>query len=490
MDRPVRVRFAPSPTGTPHIGNMRTALFDWLFARHSGGSFILRIEDTDQAREVEGAVDKIYESLRWLGLDWDEGPDVGGDYGPYMQSQRLHLYQDAAKRLVEQGDAYYCYCSSERLAQMRAEQQKRKEPPRYDRTCRELMPQQRAEMETKGITPVVRFKIPFDGKTSFDDVVYGKVEFENALLDDSVILKSDGFPTYHLASVVDDTAMRISHVIRGDDWLSSTPKHVLLYNALKYDPPQYAHMPLTFGKDRAKLSKRHGNTALLDYRDMGYLPEAMVNFLVLLGWSLDDKTEIFNKDDLIKLFSLDGISKTGAIFNIDKLNWFNGYYIRQLTVDQLIDRILPYLERELPRELSRPIDREYLGRIVPLVHERIKLLTEITELISFFFIEEVEHNAADLVGKKMTAELALNALQVSYNRLGSLDDFDHDSLEGLLRPLAEELGLKTGQLFGTLRVATTGRTVAPPLFETMAVLGKEKCIKRIGMAIDVLQKAV
>jgi len=489
MDRPVRVRFAPSPTGTPHIGNMRTALFDWLFARHSGGSFILRIEDTDQSREVEGAVDKIYESLRWLGLDWDEGPDVGGDYGPYMQSQRLHLYQDAAKRLAEQGNAYYCYCSSERLAQMRAEQQERKEPPRYDRTCRDLTPQKRAEKEAEGITPVVRFKIPFEGKTSFDDVVYGRVEFENALLDDFVILKSDGFPTYHLASVVDDTAMRISHVIRGDDWLSSTPKHVLLYNALKYDPPQYAHMPLTFGKDRAKLSKRHGNAALLDYRDMGYLPEAMVNFLVLLGWSLDDKTEIFDKDELIRLFSLDGISKTGAIFNIEKLNWFNGYYIRQLTVDQLIDRILPNLERELPREVIRPIDREYLGRIVPLIHERIKLLTEITDLISFFFVDDIEHNAGDLVGKKMTAELALSALKVSCDRLGSLADFDHDSLEDLLRPLAEELGLKTGQLFGTLRVATTGRTVAPPLFETMAVLGKEKCIKRIEMAIDMLKEA-
>ena len=489
MSRPVRVRFAPSPTGIPHIGNMRTALFNWLYARHMGGKFILRIEDTDQTRKVEGAVEKIYESLEWLGLDWDEGPDVGGDYGPYMQSKRLELYKSAAERLIEQGHAYYCYCSSERLAQMRAEQSKRKEPPRYDRTCRDLTPEQRAEKGQEGITPVVRFKIPLEGKTSFNDVVYGKVEFENALLDDFVILKSDGFPTYHLANVVDDHMMQISHVIRADEWLSSTPKHMLLYDALKYNAPQYAHMPMTFGKDKAKLSKRHGATALLDYKNMGYLPEAMMNFLVLLGWSLDDKTEIFSRDDLIRHFSLDRISRTGAVFDMDKLNWFNGYYIRQLTVDELSERITPILEKELPSEINRPIDRKYLCRIVPLIHERLKLLNEITDLVSFFFVEDVQHNADELVGKKMTTELALGALQASLDRLSSLDNFKTDSLEEMLRPLAEELGLKTGQLFGTLRVATTGKSVAPPLFQTIEVLGRDKCLKRIGSALDVLKKA-
>ena len=489
MSQPVRVRFAPSPTGIPHIGNMRTALFDWLFARHTGGKFILRIEDTDQTRKVEGAEEKIYESLQWLGLDWDEGPDIGGDYGPYMQSQRLDLYQSAAKRLVEQGDAYYCYCSSERLAKMRAEQSKRKEPPRYDRTCRDLMPEQRAKKEAEGITPVVRFKIPLEGKTSFNDVVYGQVEFENALLDDLVILKSDGFPTYHLANVVDDHMMQISHVIRGDDWLSSAPKHKLLYDALKYNAPQYAHMPLTLGKDKAKLSKRHGATALLDYKNLGYLPEAMMNFLVLLGWSLDDKTEIFSKEDLIRHFSLERISRTGAVFDMDKLNWFNGYYIRQLTVDGLIERIVPILERELPQEVKRPIDKEYLCRIVPLIHERLKLLNEITDLVSFFFAEDVQHNADELIGKKMTSDLAINALQTSLDKISSLSTFNTDSLEGLLRPLAEELGLKTGQLFGTLRVATTGKSVAPPLFQTMEVLGSDKCLKRIGSALGVLRSA-
>ncbi|MBT3362178.1 MAG: glutamate--tRNA ligase [Chloroflexi bacterium] len=487
MSRPVRVRFAPSPTGIPHIGNMRTALFNWLFARHSDGKFILRIEDTDQTRKVEGAIEKIYESLGWLGLEWDEGPDVGGDSGPYMQSERLDYYQSAAKRLVEQGDAYHCYCSSERLAEMRAEQSKRKEPPRYDRTCRELTAGQRAQKEAEGLASVVRYKIPFEGITSFDDEVYGYVEFQNALLDDYVILKSDGFPTYHLANVVDDHMMQISHVIRADEWLSSTPKHVLLYKALEYNSPKYAHMPMTFGKDKAKLSKRHGATALLDYKDMGYLPEAMINFLVLLGWSLDDKTEIFSRDDLIQHFSLDRISKTGAVFNAEKLNWFNGYYIRQLTTDELIERVMPLLDAQLPADVKRPIDTEYLKEIIPLIHERLKLLTEITEFVSFFFVDDIEHKADELIGKKMTQDSSIAVLEASLPKLESLAKFDTESLEQVLRPLAEELGLKTGQLFGTLRVATTGKTVAPPLFQTMEVLGQDKCLKRIGLALEKLK---
>jgi glutamyl-tRNA synthetase len=283
--------------------------------------------------------------------------------------------------------------------------------------------------------------------------------------------------------------MQVSHVIRGDDWLSSAPKHVLLYDALGYKPPQYAHMPLTFGKDKAKLSKRQGNPALLDYRDMGYLPKAMINFLVLLGWSLDDKTEIFSRDDLIKNFSLERISRTGAVFDVDKLNWFNGYYIRQLGVDELIERVLPILEKDLSAEIKRSLNREYLRRIVPLIHERLKLLTEITDLTIFFFVENVEHDINDLVGKKMTKAIALNILEVALDRLKSLADFNIDSLENLLRLLAAELGLKAGQLFGTLRVATTGKTVAPPLFQTMEVLGKDRCLKRIGSAFDKLKRA-
>ena len=279
MSKPVRVRFAPSPTGLPHVGNIRTAMFNWLLARHTGGKLILRIEDTDMARKVEGAVEAIMDGLRWLGLDWDEGPDVGGDYGPYYQSQRVELYEQAAESLVANGDAYYCYCSPERLKQMRAEQVRRKQSLGYDRHCRDMSPQEREEKETEGITPVVRFKTPLEGRTSYHDVIYGDVVFEHSTIDDFVLLKSDGYPTYHLANVVDDHAMEISHVIRAEEWISSTPRHLLLYQALGLEPPLYVHHPMILGPDRAKLSKRHGAVSIIEYREQGYLPETMFNFL-------------------------------------------------------------------------------------------------------------------------------------------------------------------------------------------------------------------
>jgi len=290
MTAPVRVRFAPSPTGRPHVGGMRTAMFNWLLARHTGGRFILRIEDTDITRKVEGAVEYIMEGLRWLGLEWDEGPDVGGDYGPYYQSQRLALYQEAADRLVAQGDAYYCYCTPEELEARRRERAARKESTGYDRCCRDLTAEEREQKEAAGVPGVVRFKVPLEGQTSFTDLVYGDVVFDNGTIDDFVMLKSDGYPTYHLANVVDDHAMRISHVIRGEEWISSTPRHLLIYRALGYEPPQYVHHPLIIGPDRAKLSKRHGDVSILEFRESGYLPETMFNFIALIGWSLDDKT--------------------------------------------------------------------------------------------------------------------------------------------------------------------------------------------------------
>jgi len=275
MTTPVRVRFAPSPTGRPHVGNIRTAMFNWLLARHTGGSFILRIEDTDVARKVEGALEAILDGLRWLGLDWDEGPEAGGAYGPYFQSQRLKLYHEAAEKLVSQGDAYYCYCSPERLEEMRAEQVRRKQPPGYDRQCRGLSGEERAQREAAGITPVVRFKVPLEGQTRFHDLIFGEVVFENSTIDDLVLLKSDGYPTYHLANVVDDSAMKVSHVIRAEEWISSTPRHILLYRALGLEPPQFVHHPMILGPDRAKLSKRHGAVSILEYREQGYLQEAM-----------------------------------------------------------------------------------------------------------------------------------------------------------------------------------------------------------------------
>lgn len=486
MTKPVRVRFAPSPTGRPHVGGIRTAMFDWLMARHYGGKFILRIEDTDVARKMEGAVEYIMEGLKWLGLEWDEGPDIGGGYGPYTQSERLPLYQAAAERLVKQGDAYYCYCSTNRLEEMRAEQTKRKQPPGYDRICRALTPQECAINEANGIKPVVRFKTPLEGQIIHDDVIYGKVTFDLGTLDDFVLLKSDGYPTYHLANVVDDHAMEISHVIRGEEWISSVPRHLLIYKALGYEPPQYVHHPLILGPDHSKLSKRHGDVSILEFREAGYLPETMFNFIALIGWSLDDKTELMTRQQLIDSFSLERIGRTGAIFNREKLEWMNGVYIRNLTAEDFARRSLPFLEKSLPQEIKRPLDIDYLTKMLPLVQERAKTLTEVPDLVKFFFIEESDYPLESLIGKGMTRESAVKALEVSRERLTKLEKFDTETLETVLRPLAEELGIKAGQLFGTLRTATTGRTATPPLFQTMAVLGKERCLKRIEVALDKL----
>jgi glutamyl-tRNA synthetase len=484
MTKSVRVRFAPSPTGYPHVGNIRTALFNWLFARHHGGKFIVRIEDTDVTRKVRGAVKAILDSLQWLGLDWDEGPEVGGKYGPYIQSERLDLYRSAAERLISQGDAYYCYCSPQRLEEMRAEQIKRKQPPGYDRHCRDLTAEERAKREAEGITPVVRFKTPLEGQTKFSDLIYGDVAFEHSTIDDFVLLKSDGYPTYHLANVVDDHAMEISHVIRAEEWISSTPRHLLLYKALELEPPQFIHHPMILGPDRAKLSKRHGAVSIIQYRDDGYLPEAMVNFLALLGWSLDDKTELISRQELIKNFSLERIGKTGAIFNREKLDWMNGVYIRKMTSDEFFEAAQPYLMMDEAAGKALIASEEYLKAALSLVQERARTLAEVVELTQFFFVDELDYKPELLIGEKMNRESVTQALKAAQQKLTPLSAFDADSLEGVLRPLAAELGLKTGQLFGVLRVAVTGRTAAPPLFQTMAVLGKERCLKRIEAALN------
>ncbi len=480
MHNSVRVRYAPSPTGYPHVGNIRTALFNWLFARHHGGSFIVRIEDTDVARKVEGTVEAILDSLKWLGMDWDEGP--------YYQSKRLRLYHEAAERLVSQGDAYYCYCSPQRLEEMRAEQARRKQPPGYDRRCRHLTEEERVEREAEGGLPIVRFKTPTEGQTKFDDLIWGEVAFDHSTIDDFVLLKSDGYPTYHLANVVDDHLMEITHVLRAEEWLSSTPRHLLLYQALGFEPPQFAHLPMILGSDRAKLSKRHGAVSITEYQKQGYLPETMVNFLALLGWSLDDKTELLSREELIRNFSLERVSRTAAVFNPDKLNWMNGVYIRSLTPDRFYQAAEPYLMRDEVAAKAVISDEGYVREILPLVQERARTLAEVVDLTKFFFVEELDYKPALLIAKKMDRKSTLQALEVAKQRLEQLEAFDAESLEALLRPLAEELGLKTGQLFGVLRVAVTGLTAAPPLFQTMSVLGKERCFKRIEVALDILSK--
>ena len=483
MAQQVRTRFAPSPTGFLHVGSIRTALFGWLFARHNNGVFILRIEDTDATRKVGGAVEAIIDDLHWLGLNWDEGPEVGGNFGPYIQSQRLEKYKEAAHRLVAQGAAYNCYCSQERLGALREEQTKHQLPPGYDRRCRHLTEAERAQKEKEGITPIIRLKTSLEGQTVVHDIIWGDVVFKNSTVEDLVLLKSDGYPTYHLANVVDDHEMQITHVIRAEEWMSSTPCHIMLYNALGYEIPAFGHLPMLLGKDRSKLGKRHGSTSIRQFREDGYLPEAMINFLALLGWSLDDKTEIMTVEDLVKNFTLERVSKTAAIFDHEKLHWMNGVYVRGLSVDDLTARVFPFMEKDLPPEVKRPLDINYVRQIVPLIRERISTLKDAATYAAFFLLDELEYDSVMFTGKNMTTETALMALKASEEKLSSLENFSRDLLEDTLRHLADDLGIKTGQLFNSLRVATTAREAAPPLFETMAVLGKERCLKRIKAAL-------
>lgn len=487
-----RVRYAPSPTGFPHVGNIHTALFNWLYARHGGGSFILRIEDTDQDRVVPGSLEAIYESLRWLGLGWDEGPEVGGPFGPYFQSERLPIYRGYAEQLIGSGHAYRCFCSQERLAELRAAQEARKEPPRYDRFCRNISPAEREQRLRAGEPSVVRLAVPDTGETSFHDLLRGEITFKNALIDDQVLIKSDGWPTYHLANVVDDHLMQITDVLRGDEWISSTPKHILLYEFLGWQPPRFGHFPILLAMNRSKLSKRRGAPDILELRAKGYLPEAVVNFLALLGWAPEDRTEVLSCEELIRRFTLDRVGATPAIYNPEKLDWLNGYDIRQLSPDELARRLVPFYQ-EAGLLTANPVPPEKLAliqRLVPLIQERIKTLAEAPELTDFFFHDDLIYDPALLMAKGWTREQTLDALRQARDRLTRLtrppERFEAEPLDAAFRALADEMRVKAGQLFGVLRVALTGRTIAPPLFQTMVVLGAERTLARIDRAINLL----
>ena len=482
----VRVRYAPSPTGDPHVGNIRSALFNWLYARHTGGTFIVRIEDTDRARMVDGSVDTILGALRWLGLDWDEGPGSQTPHGPYVQSERLTLYKEHAERLLAEGKAYHCYCTPKRLDEVRKQRQKERKPTGYDRRC--LDPAEAAKARAENPTPVVRFRMPTEGNITIDDFIRGEVTFDVSLLDDFVLLKSDGYPTYHLANVVDDHLMEISDVMRAEEWLPSAPRHRLLYEAFGYEMPRLIHLPLILGPDRSKLSKRHGAASVLEFRDMGYLPDALVNFLALLGWSLDESSEVFTKDDLVRHFTPERILANPAVFNIEKLDWFNGLYIRGMADAELADALIPWLEdpkHGLPGN-ALPVNREYLATIVPLERERLKRLADAPEMLSFFFEERLDYDAALLVPKGLDAEGTRGLLRGALAVAEAMNDWHAPSLETAYRALAERLGVKTGQLFGAIRVAVTGRTAAPPLFDTLSVLGKERCVSRLSVALEAL----
>jgi glutamyl-tRNA synthetase len=475
-EKSVRLRFAPSPTGYPHLGNIRTALFNWLFARHNGGKFILRIEDTDITRKVEGAVEVILDSLQWLGLNWDEGP--------YFQSQRLPIYHEIVHTLLDEGHAYLCYCSPGRLERMRQEQAKRRQPPKYDRRCRDLTKNESARLKETGITPVVRFKTPLEGETTFRDLIRGSITFKHDVLDDFVLLKSDGYPTYHLASIIDDHLMAISHVLRADEWLSSTPRHVLLYHALNWQAPHFAHLPMILGPDRAKLSKRHGATTITEYQKQGYLPSAMVNFLALLGWSLDDRTELISQEELIRHFSLERVGKTAAVFNKDKLEWMNGVYLRNLSLEEFAQQAIPFLESNLPKSVERPLSNNYVMQVLCLVQERAKTLIEVPQLADFFFLDGLQYDKGLLLSGGLDGKSAARAVKAALQNLEEVTTWDASTLEDVLRPLATELNLSTRKFFGLLRVAITGRTAAPPLFQTMEVLGKKKCLERFYNALQ------
>ncbi len=479
----IRVRYPPSPTGEPHLGNIRTALFNWLFAKNNKGKFILRVEDTDRNRLVEGAMESQLEALKWLGIDWDEGPDIGGAYKPYTQSERLDIYKKISDRLIQDGFAYKCYCSQERLAQMREGYKKNQSIVGYDRKCRNINPLELGEINNEK-PYVVRFKTPLEGKIIFNDLVRGQVEFENIRLDDFVILKSDGFPTYHLANVIDDYYMKITHVMRAEEWLSSTPKHIHIYNSMNWEIPEFVHLPIILAPDKSKLSKRHGATSILEYRRLGYLPNAMVNFLAKLGWSLDGETEKIETSELISNFSLKKVSKSGAIFDIDKLNWLNGVYIRELTADELTFELLDYWKIFPSLELPANIDYDLLKRIVPLISERIKTLNDVGPLISYFFSDTVKYKKEQILQKGLNFSDVNIILEKLYSEVIAIDDFESNFIETNLRNFVSESNYKTGQVLGILRVIYTGLDVAPPLFESMEILGKKHCVSVISRAID------
>ncbi len=499
-DLGVRVRIAPSPTGPFHVGGARTALHNWLFARHHGGVFIVRIEDTDRTRYRPAAQRDILESLRWLGLHWDEGPDVGGPQAPYVQSERAEIHRHYAQKLLEGGTAYKCFCTPERLENLRREQRLRKaEHVGYDRFCRNLSPEEVVAREKAALPYVIRLKMPLEGVTVVRDRIRGDITFENALLEDAILIKSDGFPTYHLANVVDDYLMGISHVMRADEWVSSTPMHVVMYDAFDWELPIFAHLPVILSPTgRGKMSKRKIVSAdgkeypvmVSEFRQAGYLPEAMVNFLARVGWSYDDQSEVFALEDLIDKFSLEGLSSSPAAFPYDKLLWMNGVYIRQLEVGDLARRCLPFLQQAGLVPVPCPdVLWEYLRRITPLIQERLHTLKDVVDHTAYFFADAVGYTDPTLLlGKNLDAATTKQGLEEARRLLAALPGFDEAELEESLRKLVDELGWRAGQLFMPIRVAVSGRTATPGLFETLAVLGRERTVARIACAVAELEK--
>ncbi|HLA68174.1 MAG TPA: glutamate--tRNA ligase [Bacteroidota bacterium] len=483
MPSPVRVRFAPSPTGFLHVGGLRTALYNYLFAKHHHGKFVLRIEDTDQSRMVEGAVENLIETLHWAGIDFDEGPGKGGEFGPYVQSQRLTIYHEHVKKLVQQGNAYHCFCSPQRLDEVRQRQIAMKLSPSYDRTCRDLPPSEVERRRTAGETSVVRMKVPLTGEMTFDDMIRGKVTIAYKVLDDQVILKSDGFPTYHLAVVVDDHLMKISHVIRGEEWLPSTPKHIILYRYFGWDVPLYAHLPLLLNPDKSKLSKRQGDVAVEEYRAKGYLKEAIVNFVAFLGWNPGDERELFSVEQLVEAFTIERVGKSGAVFNIEKLNWLNFQHLRMKSDNDVLLMLKEYLVQQ-PTKTRTSFDDKYLLGVIAAMRERATFVREFVEKSPYFLEPPSEYDPS--VAKKRWKQETPALLKSYVEALSRYPEPGKEEFEAALKSTAEAAKKSPGDMIHPLRLAVSGVGSGPGLYDILTLLGKEETIRRIMRAIEKL----
>ena len=479
----VRVRFAPSPTGDLHVGNIRTALFDWAYARHTGGTFIFRIEDTDRERVTDEYIQAAIDTLKWLGLTWDEGPEVGGPNGPYLQSQRLDLYATWAAKFLEQKDAYKCYCSADELEAVREAQRAANQAPGYNGNCRDLSADQIAKFEAEGRKPVIRMRMP-DGGTTFTDLIRGEVSFDHNFVPDFVLVRGDGSPLYTLAVAVDDVLMKVTHVLRGEDLLSSTPRQIRVYQAMGVKPedyPVFAHLPFVMGQDNAKLSKRNGEVSIAWYREAGYLPEAICNYLALLGWSPGDDLENISMKELTELFTVERVHSSPARFDMKKLEAINGDKIRALTLDEFMTWALPFLSKAgvisgTPEELA------LVKQALPIIQERIATLAEIPPMLKFLFVKDFAVDSDSL--PKISDAQSKEVLKVSYEKLQTLSDWTHESIEGVLRAaLIDGMALKPRIAFGAVRIAVTGSHISPPLFESMQLLGREKSLARIKAAL-------
>ncbi|MCK5201333.1 MAG: glutamate--tRNA ligase, partial [Spirochaetales bacterium] len=454
--------------------------------------FILRVEDTDRERFSEESLKDLYDTLEWLGVDWDEGPGKGGPFGPYVQSERSELYREYADKLVDEGKAYHCFCTTERLNDLREVQKKEKKSYGYDRQCRDLSEEERNKKKKEGLKSVIRLRIPLEGKTSFDDLLLGTVTRKNKdISPDPVIMKSDGFPTYHLANVVDDHLMEITHILRAQEWIPSGAMHILLYKAFGWEPPAYCHLPMVMGKDGQKLSKRHGSTSVIEFRKRGYLPEALINYVTMVGWAYDDSREFFTKEELEKLFSLEKISKAPGVFDYKKLEWFNGQYIRKKSEAELIEEVIPYLKKDgiISEDIT---DREMniIQNMMELMKERLHFISDISELARFLFKDIAEYTLKDIIPKKMDFEGTIKVLESARELVKGFESRSDEENEGLFRRKSEEVKVKLGSMLMPLRVAISGSKVSPPIFGSLRLLGVEKALERIDHVIELLKKEV